>query len=98
MTTATTKARSVNYDARTSTMTITQGENATNYRVEAYASEIGGRAFQLTKEDEFGEPCECYDVLVGGEADSCDCKDATYRSKQCKHHAALSALIKAGRI
>jgi hypothetical protein len=62
-------------------------------------TQIAGRAFSLAKVGHAGEEDGDYHILVGtNPADtSCTCKGWTYKSR-CKHVAALSALVAAGRV
>jgi hypothetical protein len=91
----TAKTRTVRFDAATQTLTITVAGRESAYAVEEYDRVEGGRGFALVK---LGPKPEQYDVLVADHEHSCTCGDATYRGTQCKHHAALCALILAGKI
>jgi hypothetical protein len=66
-------------------LTVTKGQQATLYWVQAVTD--GGKivALDLTK---FGGG-EKYRVALEDDAFVCDCPDATYRCRRCKHVAAL---------
>lgn len=99
--------RTVNYEftggAADGVMTITSrasygGHVVTIYAVTEFLPDSGfdGRAFRVVKQDG-----EVYSVFVArnGQDHSCDCKAGTYgRVKECRHVAALRALIRAGRL
>lgn len=90
----------VGYDRTTGTLRLTVGGRTTEYQVEEFDTELGGRAFALVKVAG-GEAVERYDVLVGtpgGHDDCCSCPDSTYRRRACKHYKAVAALLAAGRL
>ncbi|MFQ3651079.1 MAG: hypothetical protein SNJ75_12155 [Gemmataceae bacterium] len=88
----TTPPRTVRYHADRRVMTINLAGKATEYRVTEH-DVCEGRAFRLTRPNG-----ESYDVFLGHNEDSCTCADAVFRQRQCKHHAALVALLKSKKI
>ncbi len=78
----------------------------TSYLLTCLESDLGGRAFQLakvcTERNERGDTVvsvsERYNVLLAGDRSTCDCKDATYRNRECKHISALTALLAQGKL
>ena len=77
---------------------IAVGKLSTDYVLQPLRSEVGGRAFQLTKAGlEAGG--EVYHVLLTGDPrqDSCSCKGFVAHG-HCKHRDGLAALAAAGRL
>jgi hypothetical protein len=77
---------------------ITVGRLPADYLVEPIPSEIGGRAFRLSKVGPDADG-EVYHVLLTGDPrqDACGCKGFA-RHSHCKHRAGLAALCQAGRL
>jgi hypothetical protein len=79
---------------------ITDKGQSTAYRVETIPSQLGGRAFQLSKADcGEGQP-EAYSVLLDGARSTCDCPWGTFgaNKKACRHVAGLSAVLARGQL
>lgn len=84
------------YDPIAGTMTIAVGTEATDYVVTEFPTGWIGRGFTLFK---VGADPKDYSVFVcqrGAEGDSCDCADAIYRGRACKHLGAVRKLIERG--
>jgi hypothetical protein len=77
---------------------ITVGTASTDYAVREFKSDLGGRAFELTKLG-LESDGEVYHTLLTGNAhtDSCTCKGFA-RWSHCKHSGAVAALVAAGRL
>jgi hypothetical protein len=77
---------------------ITAGRVSADYALRPIPSQIGGRAFELTKLGLLADG-ECYHVRLTGDArqDSCDCRGHVAHG-HCKHVDALAALVAAGRL
>jgi hypothetical protein len=58
------------------------------YRVEPIPSDFG-TVFRLERVS----AAEGYDICLDGADSSCDCPDATYRQRQCKHQRLLAAYL-----
>src|SRR5262245_43459560 len=73
----------------------TQAPQTDVYYLTPIKSEMGGVAYQLTKHD-----CTKYDVLLDGEASTCDCLGQTKWGHRhpCKHIAALLILQARGQL
>lgn len=79
---------------KTVTLTNPRGKQS-SYRVTEFSAspEFNGRGFHYEKLD--GDRSK-YNVLIcnaGHDQDTCDCADATYRERHCKHIAAVRALL-----
>lgn len=70
------------------TLTITIDGKATDYTVVPIHSDYHVRSFQVNRGD--GMVYSCTQELSGKK--DCDCGDAVFREKRCKHLAALSAM------
>jgi hypothetical protein len=79
---------------------ITDKGKTTFYRVEAIPSQLGGRAFQLSKADQGNGQPEAYSVLLDGARSACDCPWGVYgaNKKACRHVAALTAVLAKGQL
>jgi hypothetical protein len=66
---------------------LTLSINGTDYRVAPVRSDWHARAFALRKADG-----ALYHVAADEHGPSCDCPDATYRERRCKHVMAMQAL------
>jgi hypothetical protein len=77
---------------------IAVGRQEADYLVETIPSEIGGRAFRLSKVGPDADG-EVYHVLLTGDPrqDACGCKGYAAHS-HCKHRDGLAALVAAGRL
>jgi hypothetical protein len=77
---------------------IAVGRLAADYLLQPIPSEIGGRAFQLSKVGPEADG-EVYHVLLTGDPrqDSCGCKGFA-RHSHCKHRDGLAALVAACRL
>ena len=77
---------------------IVVGAASTYYALREIRSDVGGRAFELTKLGPEADG-EVYHVLLTGNArtDTCTCKGFCRWSK-CKHRDSLAALVAAGRL
>ena len=62
--------------------------NGTNYTVTVLRSPNGVEGYRLGKTDG-----TVYDIAATTERWACDCPDATYRQRECKHVAALRAAL-----
>jgi hypothetical protein len=68
---------------RVATLTLTLC--GVDYRIRPIANEItGGRAYRIRRVDSGA----VYDLAETEHGPSCDCPDATYRERECKHVAA----------
>ena len=77
-------------------LTIEQGGKETTYVVTEFPTGHPGRGFTLVK---LGGGA--YDVFCSHRSpagDSCDCYDASYRRKACKHVAAVRKLVEIGKL
>ena len=63
------------------------------YSVLPIRSEVGGRAFQVTRQD----TGETYAVLLNGNESSCECR-GWLRHQHCKHVDALQTLVNRGKL
>jgi hypothetical protein len=74
------------------------GAETFDYSVREFASDIGGRAFELCKLG-LDADGECYHVRLTGDPrqNSCSCKGFV-RHSHCKHRDGLLALVNAGRL
>jgi hypothetical protein len=78
---------------------LTVGKQHFGYYLEALPSDIGGRAFRLTKVEhqiEEGQP-DHYDVHLDGASSSCECL-GHLRHHHCKHQDVLRVLLATHRI
>jgi hypothetical protein len=62
--------------------------NSTPYTVTILRSPSGVNGYRLGKEDG-----KTYDIDAFAETWKCDCPDATYRERECKHVKALRAAL-----
>jgi hypothetical protein len=74
------------------------GKVSTDYALQEFRSEVGGRGFELVKTGLEADG-ECYHVRLTGNVrqDSCDCKGFA-RHSHCKHRDGLAAIVAAGRV
>ena len=72
-------------DADTGVLAI----NGTNYAVTVLRGPNRVEGYRLVKDD-----ARFYDIAATAEPWICDCPDATYRQRECKHVAALRAALK----
>lgn len=74
---------------------ITINDNLKGYVVVEYPTgTVGTRGFSLSQ---IGGG-EGYSVTCGTRGDSCECPDALYRKRACKHTAAVRKLLDMGKI
>ena len=64
--------------------------NGTNYTVTVLRGQSGVEGYRKAKVDG-----TTYDIAAAADRWTCDCPDATYRQRECKHSAALRAALKA---
>jgi hypothetical protein len=63
--------------------------NGTSYTVTVLRGPSGVVGYRLGKDDG-----KTYDIDATGETWKCDCPDATYRERECKHVKALRAALR----
>jgi hypothetical protein len=82
----------------TGVVRIVVGKQSTDYSLREFASDVGGRAFELAKLGLEADG-EVYHVRLTGDGrqDSCDCRGYA-RHSRCKHRDGLAALVAAGRL
>jgi hypothetical protein len=85
-------------DGGAAVVRIAVGRRAADYLVESIPSEVGGRAFRLSRVGPDADG-EVYHVLLTGDPrqDSCGCKGYAAHA-HCKHRDGLAALVAAGRL
>jgi hypothetical protein len=75
---------------------VLRGREAFRYVVEEIATEIGGRAFRLSKQ--WGVEVEAvYHVRLSAEGDTCDCAVGCYTG-HCKHIHSLAHFLANGEL
>jgi hypothetical protein len=79
-------------------LSITQDGVVRAYLVRPIPHAFGRAAFTLAKADNGDGHAEEYNVLLNGDRSTCDCADATYRSRACKHILACQAALDAGKL
>lgn len=70
-----------------------KGKNQ-EYSIDEFPTDWDGRAFKFQK---LGSN-DHYEVFIcnqGHDQDECDCADATFRERRCKHMAAIRAILAA---
>jgi hypothetical protein len=69
-------------------------ERCTNYTVQRLADPDGETVgFQLVKLTDYIVDRQIYDIELAGKELRCDCPDATFQSRECKHARALRASL-----
>ncbi len=77
---------------------LTIGEETQAYGLTQLETDFGIAGFHLSKADRGDGHTEEYDVLIHGNESSCTCPDHTYRRRECKHLAAIAALIQSDKL
>lgn len=78
-------------------VTLQSKKGAFDYEVKEFATNWDGRAFRMEKTDQ-GDHYNVFICNHGHDQDTCDCADATFRERRCKHMEAIRALLVAATI